>query len=222
MKKCIFFLFCIISSYIATGQEANNELLEVKVVPPKFIYSENEESNRDDLYTFIQENFDFSTPELINFGTVVIRFTVTEEGNVENPKVTNSVDWDVDQALVSAIKKTSGMWRPGYNNNSPVPMQQEMTMMVKTGFDEMQLERLDLHERSVSKLQKGNKLLFDKDAPRRAIKSYNYIIKMFPKEKNTYYLRGLCYYKLGKLEKAEEDWDYYRELGGLDFEIISL
>ncbi len=219
MKKIFFFLFCIVSSYVVTGQEVNNELLEVKVIPPKFVPEASQPSSTAALYAFVRHHFSYNTPELINFGTAVIRFTVTENGQVENFQVTNSVSWEVDKALQYALKQTSGMWLPGSNNGKPVAMEQEITMKVVTGLSEKALEKMDFDARGKDKFQRGNELLFDKNAPRRALHKFNYVVRLLPKEKNTYYLRGLCYHKLGQNEKAEKDWEYYRELGGLDMQL---
>lgn len=183
MKKIIFFLFCIISSYIVTGQEVKNELLEVKVIPPRFNSTENQPSQTASLYYFLRTHFDYETPDLINFGTAVIRFTVTENGNVIDPKVVNSVSWDIDHALMFALQQTNGMWKPGSNNGTPVAMEQEITMKIITGLSEKEVENMDFQARSRDKFQKGNLLLFEKDSPRRALNKFNYVIRLMPKEK---------------------------------------
>jgi len=53
-------------------------------------------------------------------GTVVLSMIVTPEGTVRDPKITKSLDKDLDQQALAAVSK----WRlePGTKNGSPVPV----------------------------------------------------------------------------------------------------
>lgn len=68
---------------------------------------------KGDFLTFIGKNVQFpesAVNDSIN-GTVIITFTIDGEGNLINPRVTQSVRKDVDEAALAAVKK-SPKWRP--------------------------------------------------------------------------------------------------------------
>lgn len=219
MKKYIFFLFCIIISCMASGQEVKNRLLELQVSPPKFMVSEDQSTPiQGNIYTFIQEHFSCPNPDVFNYGTSVIRFTITNEGNLTDFKVLNSVSWDIDEALIETLKKSDGMWQPGANDGFPVAMQQEVALIVKTGMSVYKAERLDFKVLGTKMYARGNKLMFVKHRPKRALRKYNYVVRLLPKEQSVFISRGMCHHALGNEEAAINDWKRVKELGGIGIE----
>lgn len=68
---------------------------------------------KGDFLTFLGKNVVFpesAVNDSIN-GTVIITFTIDSEGNLINPRVTQSVRQDVDEAALAAVKK-SPKWHP--------------------------------------------------------------------------------------------------------------
>lgn len=53
-------------------------------------------------------------------GKVVVEFVVTKDGNVENFKIVKSVDPELDQNAIDAIKALPKKWQPGFVDGSPV------------------------------------------------------------------------------------------------------
>lgn len=53
-------------------------------------------------------------------GKVVVEFVVTKEGNMESFKIVKSVDPELDQNAIEAIKALPRKWQPGFVDGTPV------------------------------------------------------------------------------------------------------
>lgn len=219
MKKKVAFLLCMLCIMYLPAQESETELGQLEVKPPKFMV-ENGEGIKvpGDIYTYIHENFVCPNPGRITFGTALIYFDINMEGKPENFEIINSVSNDIDKALVSLLKETEGMWISGKNDGVPVTMEKEIVLKIKRGVSEQTAERIDYNKRGVKKFQRGNKLMFVKDAPQRALRQYDKAIRLLPTETSLYISRGLCHYSLGNMIAARKDWDLLREMGGVDLD----
>ncbi len=215
---CICILF---ASSALVAQEYGQELeFSIEVTPPKFIYvDEDMNVQQGNIYTYIRDNFQY--PDMDSWyvsGTLVVRFTVTSEGGLEKFEVLNSVQDQVDEELMRVIETSEGMWKPGTNNGNSVDMQQEVIFTVKAAATKDQADDLDFNKIAAKNYVKGNVAFFNKDNPRRALNMYNEAIRYMPLDKSALMVRGLCYYELGKVEKAFADWERVRELGGSEIE----
>lgn len=220
MKNYLIILICMLVSGIALGQNQSNKLDEIKVTPPKFTGVEEFnklETNENSITNYLAAHFYyFEKNERRHEGTEVIQFNVTPEGNVANIKITNSVSPQIDREMIRVIKTTNGMWKPGYNNGSPVAMTKEIVIKVRANnADGLTMDR-DFTQIAQYYFAKGSKNFFVKGNIKRALRNYDEGIRYKPHDKSLCMLRGLCRYELGMIEGARQDWQRLRELGGLD------
>jgi len=133
-------------------------------------------------------------------GTEVVEFVVTTGGELTDFRVINSVSKAIDQEMIRALSQTQGMWKPGLLNGVPVPMKKEVSLVFVPG------DNYNLSEIAKKHLESGNKALFEKKNPKRALKHFDQAVKIFPYNKDILSLRSLCRYELGDKQGAREDW----------------
>jgi len=98
------------------------------------------------------------------------------------------------------------MWKPASVNGEPVAMVKEVSLVFK------------LHKSNDFRLMakncsdKGNKMLFIKKDPQKALKYYDMGITLLPNEESLLAARGLCKYELGDEEGARRDWNRIKTL----------
>lgn len=215
MKNYILFLACFCLTCIMQAQEVNL-LEETQVIPPKFMeLQEPITVVNGDIYKYVTENFDLKANKPVTQGTIIVSFTVTKKGKVENFEVINSVQENLDKELVRVLKTTDGMWRPGMNSGNPVDMDQEVSIMVRSNESITYKDFVHMSERSYNK---AGKLFYVKEKPRRALRKYNRCATLIPKDHALLMNRGLCYFALDKKEEARADWYRLKQLGGMDME----
>lgn len=199
MKKLYFLgvLLLIVSApYLANAQIQS--LNEMSISPPSF---QNEEFNN--LSTLLQNSLDYPIASINNGlqGKEVIRFSVSSFGTIEDITVINSVSEEIDREVISVILETSGKWKPGSINGQQTKMTKEIALSyVLYSYD-------DMLKAANNYMQKGNKLMFLKHNPKKAIKYFNQAYTLFPYEPNVLFVRGICLQKLERLDDANEVWD---------------
>lgn len=134
-------------------------------------------------------------------GTEVIQFTINPKGRLTKFKVINSLSREIDKELYRVLRMTSGKWKPGIVEGIPVEMQQEIS--VNFFIDPKQFIIADAKDY----LEKGNKLMYSKNKPRRAIYFYNKGITLLPNDETLLAARSLCKYRLGDKDGANQDWE---------------
>ncbi len=104
--------------FMALGLIAQNQ----NYVPATLNVEEKAEANKSVFCCFAEENLEY--PERSCFigeeGIVVVQFTITEKGSVEDMKITNSVCENLDEAVLCCLEKTMGMWQPAMQDGRPI------------------------------------------------------------------------------------------------------
>lgn len=178
-------------------------LEETKITPPVFPANTNEVHGTiaTSINTYLVANVGFPTHSTRNHwaGTEVIRFEVSEKGNLTSFQVISSISPEIDSEVLRVLETTSGEWIPGTIDGKPYPMSREVSIVFKpySGFDLVKTTR-ELQE-------KGNEILFVKKNPKRALNYYNRAAKLLPYEESILAGRCLCKYRLGDEEGYKED-----------------
>lgn len=210
--KFIFLLFTIISSF-AFGQDLKVNVPEVKVTPPKFtgIEIKKAETPLGILETYVRDNLQYPDRayDYYNEGTEVVQFVITPTGEVTDFTVVNSVSLEIDDEVIRVLKTTSGMWTPGYNNDQPVAMEKEISIVFKP-----EGSRTDFLKTGQTYFKKGGTLLLVKDNPRKAVREYNKAFVLLPSDKSLLIMRGLAKFETGDKDGACRDWTRIKALGG--------
>ncbi len=86
------------------------------------------------LMQFVTENITYPEEAMAADvqGYVVVQFTVTKNGEVEDAKVVRSVEPSLDAEAVRVVKATSGKWTPGTNKGENVNVQFSLPISFKT------------------------------------------------------------------------------------------
>jgi hypothetical protein len=220
MKKVFIILLIMIIAIITMGQHQKQNLLqEIKCTPPRFTGIEKavpllieEKFQTIDNYlakkvTYPDEDVDF----LIQ-GTEVVQFTVTPTGEVSNFKIVNSVSRKIDNEVINALKTTNGMWKPGYNDDKPVSMEKEISIVFKVDG----INKSGFKSMAKRYYAQGTEMLFSKASPKKAIRYLDKGVNLLPSDKALLVLRGLTRYQLGNREGALNDWTRVKTLGGME------
>lgn len=221
MKTKLFFAGCLLIATIASGQNetviSSKNTGEITVTPPSFNETKisMEADNNSLLNQYLTKNIQYpaQAKNCSYQGTEVVQFTVTADGKVTDFKVINSVCPIIDDEVVSVLKSTSGMWKPGSNNGTPVAMTKEVSFAfcIRELTDKSQSEIFK--ERAVNAFKKGTVAIYEEGNPKKALKFYNQGINYLPYDKSLLLMRGLCKYELGNQKGAMEDWNRMASLG---------
>lgn len=219
MKTSILFLLLMVLSLGASAQYHVMER-EIEVKPPTFVGTPVNlvADEAIDLADFIVEKMIYPETAINTHreGTEVIEFTVNTDGTLSNFQVINSVSSDIDSEVIRVLQLTNGMWRPGSNNEGYVDMQGEVAVACKIAFYEGATPSTDFKKVATKYFQKGSKLLYTKEHPRRALNQFNAAINYMPYEPNLLVMRGYAKFALGDLNGAVEDWKIVRDKTGID------
>ena len=206
MKAKVIFILCMILSVITFGQNSkSNSLEEIEVIPPTFPEAESicQGKNVESINDYLSNNIEF--PQMsVNSGlqgTEVIQFVVTPKGELTDFNVINSVSSEIDKEVIRVLEVTSGLWKPAHINGEPVAMVKEVSLVFKLN------EKDDFKVMAKKFANQGNKMLFIKKDPKRALKYYDMGITLLPNEESLLATRGLCKYELGDEEGARRDWN---------------
>lgn len=211
IKVIIIFIFV---AFLSTGQNLNktNILKGVEVKPPVFTGIKEtvtimNEAEANSIYDYLGAKLQYpeKSEQWKLEGTEVIQFTVLTNGKLDDFKIINSVSSDIDSEVIKVLKSTDGMWRPGYNNATPVAMVKEVAITFKMEYSN--------HLKIAKKLyQRGHKKLL-KDKHQKALRLFCRAIVYQPYSAPLLFTRGLTRYRVGNEIGACEDWNRLKSLG---------
>ena len=222
MKTIILFFLCIIITVIAFGQEPEANVKEIKVTAPKFAGIEKAAAilnmgKSESINEYVAKNFQLSGHQFAE-GTEVIQFTVTPAGEVTDFNIINSLSPEIDDKMIKILERTNGMWIPGFNNNVPVEMTKEVTMAFYAGKTSSKSVAEIFTEKATRCFCDGNKMLFEKQNPKKALKYYNWGINYMPNDQSLLLARGICRFETGDKDGARQDWEKLKNLSGVEIE----
>jgi len=219
MKKNLFFALIMLAAGFASGQKQN--VTEIEVTAPQFTGIKNaiqvkNESSATLIKKYLSKNVEFPVEDAATKteGTEVVQFTVTYTGYVADFKIINSVSKDIDNEIIRVLKKTDGMWLPGYNNGKPVDMTKEVSLVFCLEKKNSESITDMFTKKAANFFSAGTVAFFEKKNPRKALKFYNCSANYLPYDNSLLLLRGVCRYELGDTEGAKEDWNRMASLGG--------
>jgi len=227
-KSYLFVIFCF-SVLLVRGQKNVPPFTveNISVTPPVFTGIENSAkmtTGGQDAYLreYLNKNVEFREVAEQSYaeGTAVVQFVVTTSGKVTDFKIVNSVSPSIDNELIRVLKTTSGMWKPGYQNNVPADMEKEIAMMFVTANGNQDNPEKYFVRVAISNFLKGNEMFLLKNKAKKALKYYNNSIKYLPNETASLIVRGLCKYKLGDEQGALTDWKRINAIGKYDMNVF--
>ena len=151
------------------------------------------EVNYSSIYDFLGQNLDYPVRarEWGFEGTEVIRFQVTESGELRNFRVINSVSDDIDRSVIGTLKMSSGRWTPATVGGIPVPVEQEILVVYKIN------ESTDFTQLAQDCLKKGNFLLYLRKKPKKALRYFDMAVNYLPNNIPALRARMFCKHQLG-------------------------
>lgn len=218
MKTKIFFLLFFLCSVCALGQNVTSKE-GFSVTPPKFTGVQATaqvimEQQYPTVEKFLKERVSYPARAQEEFaqGTEVIGYTVSTKGEITNIKVINSVSRDIDDEVIAALEKTSGMWKPAIINGEPVAMEgQEIALVFKLS------EQPDYFISSARKyFSKGAESVLVNHNPNKALRFFDKAVVLLPNDRSLLALRGLTRFEIGDKSGAVQDWTRIKNLGGLE------
>ena len=196
MKTILLFVTGMLMATMIFSQNIK-EYTNVEIAAPQF-KSELFESINDFLINAVQ--YPSQSKNMGLQGTEVVEFKVTTDGRIKEFAIVNSISTEIDHEVIRVLKITDGKWKPGLANGEPVEMKKEVSVtFIAASEKELIKEAKDLQER-------GNRWMFVKNNPEKAIKYYDQGIRLLPFEESLLAARGLCKYELGDTEGALADW----------------
>lgn len=220
MKKLILLSFTLLISMGLWAQTIESKLEEVTVKPPKFtgvMVVENQ--GQQSIEKYIAENVQYPAEDKkYNVeGTEVVQFVVNTDGTLSDFEVVNSVSPEMDDEFIQVLKETSGKWTPGSNNEGPVDMHKQVTVVCKVTDGKFPNIQTDFNAEATDYFKKGAKLLYVKNKPKKALSKFNEGIRYLPFEPNLLVMRGYAKLDLGDKEGAIKDWTVVKDQTGLDY-----
>jgi TonB family protein len=193
MKTTMFFIAAMLIAMNSLGQPATNNVN----------FADQPEFKNETLNHYLSENIHYpaiSRSKEVQ-GTVIVRFSVGPDGNLSDYTIINSVSQELDNEVLRAIRQSEGKWEPGKVNGQPVKMQKEISVMFRLQ------PANEYFKLAKSYFEKGNKLLFEKENPQKALKFYSLACRMMPYDVSLINSRILCKAKLGDNEAVTEDME---------------
>lgn len=220
MKRTIVFLMCMMGFIIALAQNRTQNLIqEIQCTPPQFTGIDKAvpilvENKFPTIEQYLINNVTYPEKDLrsLNEGTEILSFNVTTTGDLTNIKVINSVSPYIDAAVIAALENTKGMWKPGFNDDKPVMMEKEISLVFK--INDIGINDFTVQARSY--YVNGSRMFFNKSNPKKALKYLDKGIILLPNDKALLVMRGLTRFEIGNKEGAIRDWTRVRTLGGIE------
>jgi tetratricopeptide (TPR) repeat protein len=212
MKKCLIILLSALISATGAGQTVSiRDHSDGITSSPVFhasgaiVQGEQVKSLNDYLNIMIQ--YPQKSVNCCIQGTVVVEFVVNSAGIPTQFRILNSVCPEIDREVIYKIESTTGKWIPGTIYGKPAEMKQEVAVVFSlcSGREFIKMAKYNA--------QRGNRLLFERNKPEKALKYFNNAIILLPYEENLLSARSLCLSAMGDLSGAEKDWGRIRELG---------
>ncbi|MCY1633289.1 energy transducer TonB [Marinifilum sp. D737] len=213
MKTTVFLAVLLFLGLFTFGQDLRTNTLEgVNVTPPTFIGSEAVELLKMRNYTTLN---DFFTDKIrypeesekrLREGTEIIQFTVLPNGSLDDFEVINSISKEIDDEVLRVLKKTDGMWKPGYNNTIPVAMTKEVAIAFR-------IENSDHLYVARRLFKRGMKSHTIKNKNKRALRLLNRAMVYKPYSEPLIFQRSIVHQKMGNTHDACKDWNRLKALG---------
>jgi tetratricopeptide (TPR) repeat protein len=209
MKSSVIFLAGMLMAGVAFGQnqKPSNDLISVQ---PVFngTSAANQTEPSETIYDYLKKYVEYPpmSKDCGLQGTEVVKFVITPNGGITGFNVINRVCPKIDEEVIRILKTTSGKWTPGMVNGENVEMEQEVSLSF------LLHQSNDFEKMAASYQKKGDKLMFVKNNPKKALKYYDQAIVLLPYEESLLAARGLCKYKIGDEEGAIDDWNRLNEL----------
>ena len=125
---------------------------------------------------------------------------------IKDYEVVNSISTDVDNEVIRILETTNGRWKPGTVNGNPVEMKTEVLVSFFLSSEE------DLIKAAKNYQKKADKIMLEKNNPKKALRYYNQGITLLPFEESLLAMRSLCHYEMGNMENAEKDWNRMKSI----------
>lgn len=213
MKTKVVAILCMALSVMAFGKSEKSSYLsqaDANLSSPKFpaeamiLQGKKIKSIND----YLSYNIQYPEEALNNSiqGTEVVRFIVNPEGEVTSLNIINSVSPEIDNEILRILKASSGNWVPAHVNGKPTAKEKEISVAFKLEGTE------DFVSMARNYAKKGNKKLFAKKEPEKAMKYYDMAINLLPHDDCLLTMRGMCKLKLGDEEGALSDWNRTKSL----------
>jgi len=155
-------------------------------------------------------------------GRVFVRFVIEKDGSINEVKVLKGVHELLDKEAVRIVSSMP-KWNPGKQRGNLVRVAYNLPIKFTLNGPDKAITN---NYRLVQKASEADHN-FKSAAPyfknkkyKTAIKHYNRGIYKDDKHINTYYNRGICYFKLGDTESACRDWQKCKELGDKLVEVL--
>ncbi len=196
MKTRVIITVCVLMATVSFAQNQKINEVEVEVTAAKF-QSELYQSVND----LLNNNLEYPIVAIDRNiqGTEIIKFLVTTEGKLTDFKIVNSLGREIDREVLRVLRSTNGKWIPGSIDGIHENMEKEISVSFYLGPDEFVVSEAN------SLLHKGNKWMFTKNNPRKAIYYLNKGVKLLPYDAALLEARALCRYKLGDKRGSEQD-----------------
>jgi len=204
MKTRVIFLASMLIAGVVFGQN-QKPLIDLKSVQPVFNVTSavNQSESSETIYDYLKKYVEY--PRVSKNcglqGTEVVKFVITPMGEITGFSVINRVCPKIDAEVIRVLKTTNGKWTPGSVNGEIVAMEQEVSLSF------LLHESNDFVKMAVSIQKKGNKLMFIKNNPKKALKFFDQAIVLLPYEESLLAARGLCKYQIGDEDGAISDWN---------------
>ena len=215
MKTISFFATMMLMAAFAFGQKQNID--EVKVTPPKFTGVSNpillmKEGNFESIDDYLTRNIQYPEKDAKSFrqGTEVVKFTVSPIGELTDFTIINCVSPQINEEVIRVLQTTNGMWFPGYNNNEPVAMEKEVSIVFKIEGNRF---TPDFKTQATKYFSKGGEVFLAEHNPKKALKFYDKGIMLLPNDEGLLLMRGFARYETGDKDGANRDWQRIVTLG---------
>jgi len=193
----------IFALIFSTAHAQDQDLREIQITPPKFpsieISVHGQVASDIDEYMMQHVQYPLGSANKHLLGTEVVRFEVSETGTVSSFEVINSVSREIDEEVIRVLETTSGNWVPGTIDGVPSSQVREVSLVFKPNED------YDLVGHAKEYQDKGNRMMFLKKDPKRALKFYNQAIMLLPSEESILAARCCCRCELGDEQGALRD-----------------
>lgn len=213
MKTNVILIMCLVFALGTFAQtETDFDIAEISVSPPKFTGEKYVQPIDVDpsksITAYIAANIVYPERSIdqLREGTEVVQFIVNADGTVDNFTVVNSVSEEIDNAVIMALKETSGLWKPGTNNGVPTAMAKEVSLLFKIDEDNPSVIVNNFLKKARHYFTAASESLFFEKNTKKALRKYNRAFNYLPNDENILLMRGLCKYELGDEKGAERDW----------------
>jgi TonB family protein len=217
MKTKIIFLLFVLCSVVALGQNVTSKE-GFSITPPKFTSIQAAvpviiEQQYPTIENYLRERVTYPQIAIDHYdqGTELIGFTISQKGELTDIKVINSVSREIDEEVIAALEKTSGMWKPAVINGETVSYPREVALAFKISD---QPDYFKVHAGKY--FSKGAEALLMDHHPSKALKIFDRGIVLLPNDRSLLAIRGLTRFELGDKTGAVQDWTRIKNLGGME------